>query len=1668
MSDRGTNLARKSQNLFLLSLMAMFSLFSSAVALAQTTVSSPSFSLGNVVVNTTGPTHGIALKNTGASSISITSVTVNAGGPYGLAATAVSPCGATLAAGASCNVGFRLSPTTLGAQPAGTLTITSSAPNSPNTVSLSGNGVAATFVAPSPLAFGNVVVGEPSLAKSVTLTNNQTISLAISAITPSAGFVVNTGAPTACGVTLAAGANCTVSLTWTPAGLGALAGGSLTITSNAASSPNAVTLTGTGIVPAVAAPAAVNFGNVVVGATSAFKTVTLTNNQANSLTVASLSVTAASPYAIDPSSTCLTPTVAANGGTCTVNLTVTPASAGAQPAGTLTINTNASMSPNTAALSATGVASVVFAPALLNFGNGVVGATSAAKIIKVTNNQAGPLSFTGNVFNGPFVLDTSAVTTCPISGGVLSGSLAAGLSCNVGIDFAPSTTGATSGGQITLLDNAPSSPQVLPLSGTGVAALLVAPAALGFGNQVVGTTSATKNVTLTNNEGVSISLTTIGTSAPYAIVAPTAGTACVPGGSLAAGASCTFGVTFAPAAVGAAAANSVSIVDSALNSPQAVTLTGAGVAAVSLPAALAFGNVVIHQQAKKNVWLVNNQSTALTITSISGFSGGYSLDAASTTCSTTTPLAAGKNCAIWVDLTAPTLGVQPAASFTVAFGGGLGSQAVTLTANAIPPVFFIPGSLAFGATFVGLTSPVQTISLINEQNVPLTINSVNITGADPNDFAVTTSCPTAPNTLAATATCQLFVTFTPIASGSRTATLNVADSAAGSPQTLALSGPGNAPVLVTPNTTQTFSANVGTTSSFRTFTITNEQPNTALHISNFKLTGPFIQSATTCPMSPATLGGLGVAASCTLSVEFDPTIGGVSNGQLQVQDDAATSPQVVNLTGNGTNPLTISPTALSFSAQTVGTISAAKTITLTNHESQSETFSIAAVGSLAAADYQANSNCATGVIAAQSTCLIYVNFSPTSVAPSTTRGGSMTVTDSAPGGSALVASLTGSATATNPPPAVSSVSPGAGQTGTVVPVIITGNGWTHFTNSSAITFVEQNKTSVACNIAVSGVSAVNANTLNATLTLSGTTFGGCNINVKTSLGGGKTESASLISAFNLSETPGQAITGVVPAFGTQGQTLNVAITAVATNFQQGVTIANFGDGITMNSLTITSPTTATANITISNTTYVGYRTVTFQTNGEFAVSGLVAGNPIFQIGPNNATLVSVNPNSEPQGFSGTVTLTATGTHFLQNATTVSIGGVIVGDVNVTSPTVAVAQIAVPAGAPIGVQNVQVATGGEITGLGNAFTITGATPALIGVAPSSGVQGQNNLDVTITGNSFTTFNVGALSSAFTGEITVNSTTPTSAHTVDANISIHGDAVVGSITATLISGTTNFPFTFTVTPSSASIVNVSPACIPQGGQLTLNVTGSNTSWVQGTTTATFYPVTVPYPSVDEVTINSATSAALAVAVPTTTPPGNYGFYLATGGQVVSSTMCVTANTPTLTMSPANGLLPTAPAVNQFTVNFTGQFTHWGPSTLPVIAGQGVTLSNFQVNSPVSAQATLTIIGATNGTPTATGLRLVTFTTGGEIVTTYFNVTQTPVGIIDVEPWNAPPSTNNLNVAIVGLNTHFNQATTQVLFGPQITVNSVTVTDATHLTANISTSYMLSSVLTPSPSG
>ncbi len=85
------------------------------------------------------------------------------------------------------------------------------------------------------------------------------------------------------------------------------------------------------------------------------------------------------------------------------------------------------------------------------------------------------------------------------------------------------------------------------------------------------------------------------------------------------------------------------------------------------------------------------------------------------------------------------------------------------------------------------------------------------------------------------------------------------------------------------------------------------------------------------------------------------------------------------------------------------------------------------------------------------------------------------------------------------------------------------------------------------------------------------------------------------------------ITGLNGATGRQGETLIVGLTGQSTgnfesHFAQGVSVADFGRGITVNSTTVNSPTQATVNITIDSDSDIGTRAVTVRTGDEIALA----------------------------------------------------------------------------------------------------------------------------------------------------------------------------------------------------------------------------------------------------------------------------------------------------------------------------------------------------------------------------------------------------------------------------------------------------------------------------------
>jgi hypothetical protein len=200
------------------------------------TFSPPSLSFGNEPVNNTSKAKTVTVKNTGTSTLTFTNIAASAN--YAVSSTT---CDATLDGGKTCKVNVTFTPTQLG--PAtGALAFTDNAPNSPQTVALSGTGVADATLAPASARFPKTKVGTTSAAKTFTLTNSQPVALTSIAISTKGDFAVSA---TTCRTSLGAKAKCTIGVTFTPQAIG-MTTGQLVVSDNASGSPQTANLSGTG------------------------------------------------------------------------------------------------------------------------------------------------------------------------------------------------------------------------------------------------------------------------------------------------------------------------------------------------------------------------------------------------------------------------------------------------------------------------------------------------------------------------------------------------------------------------------------------------------------------------------------------------------------------------------------------------------------------------------------------------------------------------------------------------------------------------------------------------------------------------------------------------------------------------------------------------------------------------------------------------------------------------------------------------------------------------------------------------------------------------------------------------------------------------------------------------------------------------------------------------------------------------------------------------------------------------------------------------------------------------------------------------------------------------------------------------------------------------------
>jgi len=209
-----------------------------------------------------------------------------------------------------------------------------------------GGGGPVVGLTPTSLTWGKVVLNSTSTAKTVTLSNTGTATLNIASIVPSGDFALTTSSKP-CGSTLAAGSSCMIKVTFTPTQLGTRTG-KLTITDNASNSPQTVSLSGVGVLPAALTPASATYASQTVGTTSAAKVFTLTNNL--SVALGSIVISASGDFSVS-STTCTTSLAAKS--KCSISVVFKPKATGTR-SGTLSVSDTANNSPQKSTLTGTG------------------------------------------------------------------------------------------------------------------------------------------------------------------------------------------------------------------------------------------------------------------------------------------------------------------------------------------------------------------------------------------------------------------------------------------------------------------------------------------------------------------------------------------------------------------------------------------------------------------------------------------------------------------------------------------------------------------------------------------------------------------------------------------------------------------------------------------------------------------------------------------------------------------------------------------------------------------------------------------------------------------------------------------------------------------------------------------------------------------------------------------------------------------------------------------------------------------------------------------------------------------------------------------------------------------------------------------------------------------
>ncbi len=764
--------------------------------------------------------------------------------------------------------------------------------------------------------FGNVLVTTTATPQSLTITNLGTANLNISSasLTGASPSDYSVSA-TPCPMPIPPLSTCVIPIGFSPLGQG-VRNALLTLTSDAAGSPHAITLTGTGILPAATySPGSLDFGSLAVGITSASQQVTFTNTSSIVLSLSNISFTGGGAgFNVLPTSQCLMSPMLAPAGSCTFDITATPTATGSLT-DTVYVGTSPAnaATPASVALTVIGLAppaptlTVAFAPA------SVVAGVNSTLTFTLTNSFSLPASISlGSSVAVSGLTLTSLTDSCGLGAFISTGSVDFGMagiipalaSCTVTVQAQSTAAGmftvtAAPGNLITNRGNNANTSTATLAVAAAIPTVVLSNASLGFGLRTVNTTSPSQTVTLTNGGTGNLVISSINVTGDFAFttncpistppIAPTAP-------------ACSIIVTFTPLTV-APLTGSIVITSNAPTSPHTILLTGTGTAApapaIALSATgLSLGPTVVNTlSTPQGVTVTNTGFANLVFSAISVTGAGIArvTPASVTPANCGTSVAPSGTCQIAVACTPVAAGTFTG-QISIAHNAAGSPSIVNVVCIGSPvpvAVLAVNPLLDFGDQVVNTASTPRPVNLANTGTAPLTISRIALSGADAGQFSVSGACAT----VAAGASCDVMIGFAPTSTGAKAAFLDVASNAqnASTANRVALAGIGvlaQRPIAVLGATAVGFGNTIfGGASPTQLVSFKNDG-GLAMTISGITTVGDFSQM-NNCG------GILGSLATCSINVAFNPLGQGNRVGELRVFSNAQGSPHRVVLSGTG-------------------------------------------------------------------------------------------------------------------------------------------------------------------------------------------------------------------------------------------------------------------------------------------------------------------------------------------------------------------------------------------------------------------------------------------------------------------------------------------------------------------------------------------------------------------------------------------------------------------------------------------------------------------------------------------------------------------------------------------------------------------------------------------------